>query len=128
MPALLSKDIRDRFAALIERGYSGRAAARRLCLSPSTGTRYIRALREGRGLGTSSSSGRLGAGKVARHRAFFEELLAQDPDMTLREMAGALMEAEGVFCCVTSLSRGLRALGFTLKKRRWSLPSGISQG
>ena len=50
MPAPLSKDIRVRFAALIERGYSGRAAARRLCLSPSTGTRYIRAIREGQGL------------------------------------------------------------------------------
>ena len=67
MPAPLSKDIRDRFAALIERGYSGRSAARRLCLSPSTGTRYIRAIREGRGLETSPSSGRLGTGKAVSY-------------------------------------------------------------
>ena len=147
MPAPLSKDIRDRFALLIERGYSGRAAARQLCLSPSTDTRYIRAIREGRGLEPAPAGGRLGTGKVARHRALFEELLAQDPDMTLREMTAALMEAEGVFCCVTSLSRGLRALGFNFfagadvpcvgwtnrlgtrfKKRRWLPPSAISQG
>ena len=37
-----------------------------------------------------------GKGKQAAHRAFLEELVAQDPDITLFELRDALAEAEGV--------------------------------
>ena len=35
-------------------------------------------------------------GKLALHRAFFEEPIAQEPDIALFELRDALAEAEGV--------------------------------
>ena len=36
------------------------------------------------------------AGKLAAHRAFLVEVVQAEPDITLKELAGALLEAEGV--------------------------------
>ncbi len=60
-----------------------------------------------------------GWGKLGRCKAFLLEVVAQDPDITLRELQGALVEAEGVTVNQTSLSRALHRLGFTYKKSRW---------
>ena len=54
-----------------------------------------------------------GWGKLGPCKAFLPEVVAQDPDITLRELQGALVEAEGVRAKETSLSRLLRRLGFT---------------
>ena len=40
-------------------------------------------------------------------------------DITLRELQGVLIEAEGVRANETSLSRAQRRLGFRYKKSRW---------
>ena len=61
-----------------------------------------------------------GQGKLAPHRRFFEELLAQDPDITLFELRDALADAEGVQGHHSSIADLLSRLGFTYKKRRWS--------
>ncbi|MFG5382865.1 hypothetical protein, partial [Yoonia sp. R2-816] len=37
-----------------------------------------------------------GTGKLAAHVGFLEELVAQDPDITLFELRDALTDAEGV--------------------------------
>jgi len=120
MSAPLPLALRTRFQRLIEEGLSGRAAALRLQLSPATGARWARQVRT-RGHADPASQGRpRGQGKLAPHRAFFEELIAQDPDITLFELRDALAEAEGVTVHHSSIANLLCRLGFTYKKSRWS--------
>ncbi len=96
MSAPLPLALRTRFQRYMEEGLSGRAAALRLKLSPATGARWARTIRT-KGHAEPLPQGRLkGHGKLAPHRAFFEELLAQDPDTTLFELGDALAAAEGV--------------------------------
>ena len=61
-----------------------------------------------------------GRGKLAPHRAFLEELIKQDPDITLFELRDALADAEGVQVHHSSIAGLLSRLGFTYKKSRWS--------
>ncbi|NKB27424.1 MAG: transposase [Rhodobacteraceae bacterium] len=67
-----------------------------------------------------------GKGKLAPHREFFEELIAQDPDITLFELRNALADAEGVRVHHSSIANLLSRLGFTYKKSRWSQPSAAA--
>jgi transposase len=69
-----------------------------------------------------------GSGKLAPHRAFFEELIAQDPDITLYELRDALANAEGVHVHHASIARLLARLGFTYKKSRRSPLSAAAPG
>jgi len=123
MPAPLSLDIRRRFQRCIEDGVSGREAARRLMISPATGARLAKRVRCGAPITPAKCGRPAGWGKLGPCKAFLLEIVAQDPDITLRELRGALAEAEGVRVDETSLSRMLRRLGFTYKKSRWSRTS-----
>ncbi len=49
----------------------------------------------------------------------FEELVTQDPDITLFELRDALAAAEGVQAHHSSIAALLSRLGFTYKKNRW---------
>ena len=69
-----------------------------------------------------------GSGKLAPYRAFIDELVAQDPDITLFELRDALTEAEGVQVHHSSIAKLLTRLGFTYKKSRWSPPNAAAQG
>jgi transposase len=122
MSAPLPSALRIRFQRYIEEGLSGRAAAARLRVSPATGARWARRIRT-RGHAEPAVQGRPpGSGKLAPHRAFIEELVAQDPDITLFELCDALAEAEGVKIHHASIARLLTRLGFTYKSR-WSPPN-----
>lgn len=96
MSAPLPNALRTRFQRYIEEGLSGRAAAMRLKLSPATGARWAQLIRM-RGHAHPAPQGRpRGRGKLAPFQAFFEELVTQDPDITLFELRDAL-SAEGCF-------------------------------
>lgn len=123
MSAPLPNALRARFQRYIEEGLSGRAAALRLKLSPATGARWGRAVRL-RGNARAAPQGRpKGKGKLAPHRAFFEEIIAQDGDVTMPELAAALLDATGVHAHPDAIGRFLRKLGYTYKKSHWSPPS-----
>jgi transposase len=123
MPAPLSLDIRLRFQRCIEDGLSGREAARRLMISLATGARLAKRVRSGAAISPAKCGRPVGWGKLGACKDFLLEVVAQDPDITLRELQGALAEAEGVHVNQTSLSRALGRLGFTYKKSRWSRTS-----
>lgn len=120
MAAPLSLDLRRRFQRYIEDGLSGRAAARRLMISPATGARLAGRARRGEPLAPRQCGRPRGWGKLGSHRAFLIELVEQDPDITMAELQGALADAEGIHVHESSLSRALRRLGFTFKKSHWS--------
>ena len=83
MSAPLPEALRTRFCSYIREGVSGREAARRLKLSAATGTRWARRVRVQGHVEPGPQGRPPGSGKLAPHRAFFEELIAQDPDITL---------------------------------------------
>jgi len=63
-------------------------------------------------------------GKLGPHRDFLIELVEQDPDITLMELQGALIDAEDITVSIPAIFRMLKRLGFTYKKRRWWPPRG----
>ncbi|MFG5379847.1 helix-turn-helix domain-containing protein [Yoonia sp. R2-816] len=78
MPGPLPKELRDRFARLIEEGLSGREASRRLQVSAATGARWRRKIHAS-GTAPIAPMGRPpGSGKLVPHVMFFRELVAQD--------------------------------------------------
>lgn len=78
--------------------------------------------------GTSSSARSAeGQGKLDLHRAFFAEVVSQDRDITMPELASALFDTTGVRAHPDAIGRFLRKLGFTYKKSRWSLPNAFGQ-
>jgi transposase len=113
-----SLDLRERIVAYIEAGHSARAAGRVFGVSASTAVRLVAAWRSRASL-AARPQGRVAgtAGKLAAHRAFLVEVVQAEPDITLKELAGALLEAEGVKANVSSLHRALKACGQTYKKR-----------
>lgn len=125
MSAALPSALRARFREYIEEGFSGRAAAARLKLSAATGVRWQRKLRETGSVAPDVQGCPPGHGKLAAHQAFLEELVAQDGDITLPELAGALDAATGVVAHSASIGRFLRKLGYTYKKSHWSRPSAF---
>jgi|TARA_B110000211_G_scaffold162274_1_gene183437 transposase len=127
MPAALPMALRARFQEYVGEGLSGRAAAARLKLSAATGVRWLRRLRE-QGNITPDTQGRpKGHGKLAPYRAFLEELVAQDGDITLPELAGALKAATGIVAHSASIGRFLSKLGYTYKKSHWLPPNGYAR-
>ena len=126
MSAALPSALRTRFQECIVEGLSGRAAAARLKLSAATGVRWQRRLRETGSTEPAAQGRPPGHGKLSAHQALLEELVAQDGDITLPELAGALEAATGVVAHSASIGRFLRKLGYTYKKSRWSPPSGCA--
>ena len=116
MSAPLPRALRARFQKYIEEGLNGRAAALRLKLSPATGARWARKIRT-RGHADPATQGcPHGRGKPSPYRTFFEELVVQEPDITLFELRDALMAAEDVEVHHSSIAALLSRLGFTYKK------------
>ena len=82
--------LRARFQEYVEEGLSGRAAAARLKLSAATGVRWLRKMREQGNVAPAAQGRPPGYGKLAPYRSFLEELVGQDGDITLPELAGAM--------------------------------------
>ncbi len=116
MSAPLPDALRARFQRLIAAGYSGRAAALRLQLSPATGSRWSLAILRA-GCARAAPQGRpAGKGKLDPHRAFFAEVIGQDGGITMPELAAALLEATGVRAHPNAIGKFLRKLGYRYKK------------
>ncbi|OSP53431.1 transposase [Pseudoruegeria sp. SK021] len=126
MSAALPSALRARFQECIREGLSGRAAAARLKLSAATGVRWQRKLWETGSIEPAPQGRPPGYGKLSTHQAFLEELVAQDGDITLPELSGALEAATGVAAHAASIGRFLRKLGYTYKKSRWLPPNGCA--
>lgn len=108
MSAPLPDALRARFQKLVEEGLSGRAAALRLKLSPATGARWGLSIRR-TGVARAAPQGRpRGQGKLDPHRSFLIDLIEQDGDMTMPELAGVLEDATGVQAHPDAIGRFLR--------------------
>ena len=116
MAAPLPDALRTRFQRLIEEGLIGRAAALRLKVSPATGARWGLAIRR-TGQARAAPQGRPKVkGKLDPHRAVLAEIIAQDGDITVPELASALHDATGVRAHPDAIGKFLRKLGYTYRK------------
>ena len=113
-----SMDLRERIARYIAAGHSRRAASRVFGVSASTAIR-LAAEYHVRGAVTPKRQGRLPGttGKLKPHIAFLVEIVRAEPDLTLKELAGALEATHGVPVHLSSIHRALIRAGFSYKKR-----------
>ena len=121
MPAPYSQDLRERVAEAIACGLSARAAARRFDISVSTAIRWAQRWR-GEGHARARAMGGDHRSRLKEHRGFVLELIAKEPDLTLREMRRALA-AQGIAVGLMTVWRFLAAHKLTLKKRASTPPS-----
>ena len=113
-----SLDLRERICAYVARGRSARAAGRVFGVSAATAVRFAAAHRA-RGSAVPGRQGRPPGrfGKLAPHLDFLIEIVRAEPDITLKELAAALSETEGVQVQLSSLHRALERAGLSYKKR-----------
>lgn len=118
MSNCLSMDLRVRFKHLMDTGLCAAVAGRVLLLSRATAARWGKKVRNGEPLEPLPSGARKGSGKLEPFVPFFAELIAQDADITLRELEAALLDAYGVQCSSGGLHRCLHRHGYRYKKGR----------
>ena len=118
MGKALSLDLRERVACYVASGHSRRAAGRVFGVGASTVVRLVASQSrtgslapkpQGRAPGTS--------GKLASHIGFLTGMVGAEPDITLQELADALVQSHGVTVQLSSIHRALRRAGLTYKKR-----------
>jgi len=128
MPNPLSADIRARFEVLFGRGLTGREIGRRLMISAASASRLSQKLKQGRGLMPADNPRNTGSGRLAPYHDFLVELIHQDPDITLKELQGALADAHDVTASVSGIDQALKRLGYTYKKRASLRMNASAQG
>lgn len=128
MPNPLSTDIRTRFERLFAEGLSGREIGHRLMISAASASRLSQKLRQGLRLTPAKNPRNTGHGRLAPYHDFLVELIHQDPDITLKELQGALADAQGVTASVSGIDQALKRPGYTYKKRASLRMSASVQG
>ena len=113
-----SLDLRERICAYVLAGHSARAAGRVFGVSAATAIRFAAGYRE-RADVTPKPQGRPSGrfGKLVPHLDFLLNVVRAEPDITLKELAAALSETEGVQVQLSSLHRALERAGMSYKKR-----------
>ena len=127
MPKPYSQDLRDRVIDAVEKGgMSCRAAARRYEISESVAIKWLERLRRD-GSRTPVGHGGHRPSTLAPHRDVVEAARAEKPDGTLQDLCDRLWSERGVKADVSMMSRYLRRIGVTLKKRPSSRASRIAR-
>lgn len=111
-----SSDLRGRVYAAIAEGGSRRAAARRFGVSAATAVRLAQRQAQTGSLSPGRQGRPAGSGKLGAYREILIGWVEAEGDLTLCELAARLEAECGVAVHHTSVSRLLRAAGFTVKK------------
>jgi transposase len=111
-----SEDLRDRIVGEIERGVSRRSAARRFGVSAATAVRLAQRKAQTGSVAPARQGRPRGSGRLAAHVAVLVAWVDAEGDVTMPELAARLLAERGVTAHPASLSRLLRAEGYTVKK------------
>lgn len=120
MPQPLSNDLRERVVAFVEAGHSCNEAARHFDTSVSFAVNLMALFRETGSVAPRASGGRR-HGKLDAAEVFLVDFVTRQPDVTMPELAAALLAEKGIAAVPQSLSRWLIKKGFSFKKN----PAGI---
>jgi transposase len=105
--------------AVAHGGMSRQGAAERFGVSGSVAIKWVERF-ERTGLRTAGKMGGHKRLKLEPHREFLEACHAEKPDVTLQALCDRLLGERAVKADTSLMSRFLRRIGFTLKKRRSS--------
>ena len=111
-----SGELRERVYGEVAGGQLRRAAARRFGVSASTGVRLARRMAETGSLAPARQGRPPGGGKLAPYRELLIGWVERDGEITMPELAARLARERQVAVHPASLSRFLKAAGFTVKK------------
>jgi transposase len=118
MAEAYSQDLRDRVIdAVIVEGMSRRAAAGRFGVSESIAIKWVERF-ERTGSRKANQMGGYRRSKLEPHQAFLEALRTERPDVTLQALCDRLLAERGVKADTGTMSRFMRRIGVTFKKRR----------
>jgi transposase len=119
MPHPLSNDLRERVVAFVEAGNSCNEAARHFDTSVSFAVNLMALLRQTGSVEPRPIGGKR-HGKLDPAEAFLLAFVERAPDVTMTELAAALLAEKAIKATPQSLSRWLIKKGFSFKKN----PSG----
>jgi transposase len=123
MAGAYSQDLRDRVIdAVVVEGMSRRRAAVRFGVSESSAIKWVERFTQS-GSRTAAQMGGYKRVRLEPHRTFVEALRAEKSDITLQALCDRLLAERGVTADTSLMSRFLRRLGVTLKKRHSSRAS-----
>jgi transposase len=122
MPAPYSQDLRKRVVGFMALGGSARAAAVRFDVSVSSAIRWAQRWRS-EGHARPRAMGGDRRSRLREHGTRVLQLVAQQPDLTLREIRSALAASCGITVGLSAVHRFLSAHNLTLKKRPYTRPS-----
>lgn len=111
MGAPYSQDLRDRVLAACDRGMTTKQVAETFAVSRSW-VRRVKQRRREHGETTPRKMG--GPGPIKIDKAVLAELVAEQPDATLKELRDRL----GVGCSESAVCTALKKMGVSFKKRR----------
>ena len=112
----LSADLRERIVADVNGGNTRRGAAARFGVAPSTAVR-LKARYDETGSVAAARIGRPeGSGKLGDHRDFIIGHVEARPDITMPELAAALLVDRGIAADTSNLSKFLCRAGYSYKK------------
>ena len=119
MAAPLSEDLRRRVVEGVHDGLTYMEAADQFSVGVATVSRLLRRLRVSGSVAASPMGGSTPILGDAE-REVLRGLLAETPDLTLAELGCQLQEVTGLTVSVSTLSRVLKTMGISRKKRRSS--------
>lgn len=122
MSKALSVDLRGRVLAAVAAGSSCRAAAARFGVSPSSAIRWCALVRQAGSVAPGPLGGDRRSARIEAHAGLILDLVDKQPDITLKEIQGALAEAS-VPGGIGSLWRFFQRHGITRRKSRRMRPS-----
>jgi transposase len=123
MPKRYSQDLRDRVIDAVKKsGMSRRAAARRYEISESIAVKWLERL-ERAGSREPVGHGGHRPSALMPHRDFLMAARAEKPAITLQGLCDRLLSECAVKADASMMSRFLRKIGVTFKKRRSSRAS-----
>lgn len=110
-----SRDIRELVVGEVLAGGSRRAAARRFKVSASSAIRWVD-LHDARGSAGGGPRARKSRSPLEPHAAWLLELVGKEPDLTLAEIEGRLLEGLGVRTTDSSIDRFFKRHKISFKK------------
>ena len=114
MPRAYSKDLRVRVLEAVDKGLSARGAARVFSISPASAIKWVQVWRLS-GIAEASPIRGHRRSPLDLHADWLLTLIAKQPDLTLAEIKGLLLERE-VSSCENSIWRFFNRHGISFKK------------
>jgi transposase len=119
-----SMDLRERVLAAVDRGTPREEIVRTLGVSQPTIRKYLRLRRETGSVAPKPPPKRpFSIGQSVKHRRALWKQLEEHYDATLEKHCLLWESKQGIKVSISTMSRAIRRLGWTLKKRVWVPPN-----